>query len=110
MNRHGCRRVYRALLVDGVTQHIKDATQSLLTYRNGDWCAGVIYVKPSRNAVGHAHGNGSNHAVAQLLLHFKRKTYAGYVQRVVYLGDRFAWKFHVDNCANDLNNFTTAHS
>ncbi len=99
----------RAGFVDGVTQDVHDATQSLLTDRYGDTGAGVDDVQATLEAFGRTHGDGTDNAVAQLLLDFQGGLGALNFQRVIDVRYHIARKFHVDNGADDLNDTSATH-
>ncbi|MNX53632.1 hypothetical protein D3C86_843330 [compost metagenome] len=97
--------------VDRVAQNVHDPAQSRFTDRYGDGCARVDNVQTALQAFGGTHRNGTNHAVAQLLLNFQSGPgRALYCQRVVDARYAVAWEFHVDNGADDLNDTSATHS
>ena len=99
-----------ALFVDRTTQNIHDTAQSLGAnrYRNG--LTGVVCFQASLETLGAAHGDGTNNAVAQLLLDFQ-SCFATFKQQcVIYVGYGVTWEFHVDNRANDLNDVSATHA
>ena len=103
--------VNRASFVDRVAQNVHDPAQSRFTDWNGDGCARVGDFQTALQALGGTHRNGTNHAVAQLLLNFQSGSgRALYFQRVVDARYVFAWKFHVDHGADDLNDTSATHS
>src|SRR5690606_21465464 len=61
----------RAGFVDRATQHVHDTTQGAGTNRHRDGLAGVLDVHAAAQAVGRTQGNGTHHAVTELLLNFK---------------------------------------
>ena len=102
--------VDRASFVNRVAQYVHDPAQGRFTDRYGDGCARVDYVQTALQAFGGTHRNGTNYAVAQLLLNFQSSFRALYFQRVVDARYAVAWKFHVDNGADDLNDTSATHS
>ena len=62
-----------SLFVNGLAQHVHDAAQSFPAngYRNGR--SRFFNLQPALQAVRGTHGDGSDYAVAQLLLHFKHQ-------------------------------------
>ena len=99
-----------ALLVNGTTQNVHDPAQSLGTNRYRDRLAGVFCFQATLQALGAAHGDGTNNAVAQLLLDFQ-SCFATFKQQcVVNAWHGVTWKFHVDNRANDLNDVSATHA
>ncbi|MNH11936.1 hypothetical protein D3C79_714650 [compost metagenome] len=100
----------RAGLVDRVAQYVHDTAQGGLTNRNGNGSAGVNDFQTALQAFGRAHRNGTNHAVAQLLLNFQGGFRALYFQRVVNTRHDVTWEFHVDDGADDLNDTSATHS
>src|SRR5690606_15084689 len=95
--------------VDRVAQDVHDAAQGRLADRNGDAGAGVGDVQATLEAFGRTHGDGTNDAVAQLLLHFQGGFRAFNLQRVIDVRHLIARKFHVDNGADDLNDTSATH-
>jgi hypothetical protein len=55
------------------------------------------------------HGDATDHAVAELLLHFERELHVLELERFVDFRDRLAREFHVDDGADDLGDFATGH-
>src|SRR3990167_2921949 len=100
----------RASFVNRVAQYVHDPAQGRFTDRYGDGCASVGNVQTTLQAFGRTHRNGTHYAVAQLLLNFQSSFRALYFQRVVDARYVFAWKFHVNNGADDLNNTSATHS
>ena len=70
-----------------------------------DPLAGARDGQAAAQTFGGAHGDGAHDAVAQLLLHFEGQVHVIELERVVDLGDLIAWKFHVDDRADDLHDF-----
>src|SRR5690606_37656243 len=101
--------VDRTGFVDGLAQDVHDAAQGARADRNGDGGAGVGHVQATLEAFGGTHGDGTDDAVAQLLLDFQGGCRALYLQRVIDVRHLIAWKFHVDDGADDLNDTSTTH-
>ena len=100
-----------ASFVDRVAQYVHDPAQGRFTDWYGDGCARIGNFQTALQALGGTHRNGANHAVAQLLLNFQGGFgRAHYFQRVVDARYAVAWKFHVDNGADDLNDTSATHS
>ena len=99
----------RAGFVDRVAQHVHDPAQGRFTDRYGDGLASAVDVQATLEAFGRTHGNGTYHAVAQLLLDFQGGFSALYLQGFVYVRYQIARKFHVDNGADDLNDTSATH-
>ena len=76
MDRCSLCLVDRSALVDGVAQHVHDATQSTFTDRHSNRSPGVGHHQTTAQAVRRAQSNRTNNAVAELLLHFKRESRA----------------------------------
>ena len=95
--------------VDRVAQHVHDPAQRGSAYRYGDGGAGVADVQTALEAFGRTHGNGTDDAVAQLLLDFQGGFSASHLQRVIDIRYQIARKFHVDNGADDLNDTSATH-
>ncbi|EJH67909.1 hypothetical protein VCHE45_3898, partial [Vibrio cholerae HE-45] len=70
--------------VDRVAQHVHDPAQGRFTDRYGDGLASAVDVQATLEAFGRTHGNGTYHAVAQLLLDFQGGFSALYLQGFVY--------------------------
>ena len=100
----------RASFVDRVAQDVHDTTQGCLTDRYRDGSLGVDNIQTALQTFGRAHRNGTNHAVAQLLLNFQGGFRALYFQRVVNTRHGITWEFHVDDGADDLNDTSATHS
>ena len=101
--------VDRALLVDGVAQHVHDAAEGLLAHRDGDGLSRVRDREAAREALGRAHGDGAHDAIAELLLHLERQSALRDDEGVVNLRDLLPRKFDVDDGADDLDDFAAAH-
>ena len=101
--------VDRTCFVDRVAEDVHDPPQGRFTDRYGDGCTGVDNVQTALQAFGGTHRNGTNYAVAQLLLNFQGSFRALYFQRVVDARYAVAWKFHVDHGADDLNDTSATH-
>ncbi|MNS75211.1 hypothetical protein D3C72_1087150 [compost metagenome] len=107
----------RAGFVDGTTQHVHDAAQRTVANRHGDGGAGALDRHAAAQAVGRTQGNGTHHAVAQLLLHFEgqallgKRRVAGFFQheRVVHLRHCVARELDVHHGANTLHNISDTH-
>src|SRR5690606_11518968 len=95
--------------VDRVAQHVHDPAQGRLADRYGDGLAGAGDVQATLQTFGRAHGDGTNHAVAQLLLDFQGGFGADYFQRFIDTRHLITREFHVDNGADDLNDTSATH-
>ncbi|MNF23365.1 hypothetical protein D3C84_39440 [compost metagenome] len=95
--------------VDRVAEDVHDAAQGLLADRHGDAGTGVAHGQATLEAFGGTHGDGTNHAVAQLLLDFQGGLRAFDFQRVINARHLIAREFHVDNGADDLNDTSATH-
>jgi len=93
----------RTGLVDRVAQHVHDAAQRADADRHRDGAAGVVGQQVALQAVGRAQRDATDHAVAQLLLHFQRDRGVLHLQRVVHLRHALAREFDVDDGADDLD-------
>ena len=101
--------VHRSLFIDGITEHIHDATQGFLANRNGDRLLGVRYLQPPRQPIRRAHGDGPNDSVSQLLLDFQREPGLRDLQRVVHFRYVFPRELYVYHRADYLYDSTAAH-
>src|SRR5690606_38009713 len=102
VDRHGCLGADVALVVDGIPEYVHDAPERLLPDRYRDVLARIADAHATLQAFAGTHGDGAYDPVAELLLYLERD--AGFIdhQRVVNLGDRVAWKLHVNHGADDL--------
>src|SRR5690606_36622675 len=73
----------RAALVDAATENVHDATEGRHTDGHRDRSASVDHAHATTQTVGRTHGDGANHAIAQLLLDFKRQTGFGELGSVI---------------------------
>ena len=64
-----------ACLINRATKHIHDAAQRALTNRYRDALAGIVHEHAATQAIRGAHGNGADHAVADLLLHLEGQAF-----------------------------------
>src|SRR5690606_11584625 len=87
----------RAGFVDRLAQYVHDAAQGARTDRHGNRGAGVVDVQATLQAFSTTHGDGTDNAVAQLLLDFQGSFRADDFQRVIYVRHLIARKFHVDD-------------
>ncbi len=110
VNRHALFFTDRAGFVDRPTQHVHDTAQSLGAHRNLNRLTSVDHVKTTLQTFGGAHGNGTDNAVAQLLLNFQRGFSTVHGEGVIYLRYAVAREFHVDHSTDDLNNTTATHA
>ena len=102
--------VDRTGFVNRIAQHVHDPAQRRFTDRYGNGFARVCHFQTTLQALGGAHRNGANHAVAQLLLNFQSgPCRALNFQRVVDARYAIAWEFHVDHGADDLNDTSATH-
>ncbi len=99
----------RTGFVDGLAQDVHDAAQGAGTNRYLDGSAGVVDVEATLEAFGRTHGDGTDNAVAQLLLDFQGGLGALNFQRVIDVRYLIARKFHVDDGADDLNDTSATH-
>ena len=100
-----------AALIDWLAQYVHDASQGLLTHRDGDRRAGIVHLKTPLQPVRGTQGNRSHHPVAQLLLYFESgfHTFGIHLQRVIDLRNGVTGKFHVNYRADDLYNVSSTH-
>ena len=107
---HALAGVDRAFLVDGVAEHVHDAAKGFLADGNGDRLSRVGDREAAREALGGAHRDGANDAVAELLLHLERQSALRDEEGVVDLGNLLPREFDVDDRADDLDDFAAAHA
>src|SRR5699024_1124123 len=99
----------RAGFVDRLAQYVHDAAQGASTYRYGHSGTGVVDIQATLHTVRSPHGDGTDNAVAQLLLDFQGSFRADNFQRVIYVRHLVARKFHVDDGTDDLNDTSATH-
>jgi hypothetical protein len=105
----------RACLIDRATQYVHDTAQCACTDGHADLCTGGLELHTATQTVGRSHGNGTDNAVTQLLLHFQSQTcLCGGIcfidnQCVIHLGHLIAWELNVNHGTDTLNNFTCTH-
>ncbi len=110
-------RLDRASFVDGTTQHVHDPAQRAVTDGHRDRGASALHCHAAAQAVRRAEGNGTHHAVTQLLLHFEGQALLGergFVavfqhERFVHLRQRVAGELDVHHGANTLHNISDTH-
>src|SRR3546814_9286816 len=61
------RSVHRPALVDRLADHVDDAAEHLRADRHGDRPAGVGHLLATHQALGRVHGDGADHAFAEVL-------------------------------------------
>ena len=79
------------------------------THRHGNSLAGARDVEAAAQTLGRTHGDGAHDAVTQLLLHLEGEVHIIEFERVIDLRDLIAWKFHIDDRADDLHDFAAGH-
>src|SRR6185369_10624738 len=103
--------VDRTGFVDRATEHVHDATEGTHTDRHGNRSTGVVDLHATTQTVGRTHGDGTNHAVTQLLLYFEGQAVFRHavcfrsieLEGVVDLRHRVAREVDVHNGADALN-------
>ena len=100
------RSVHWATLVDGRAEHVHDAAQSGLTHGHQDRLFGVGHHHAAAQAVRRTQSNGTDDAVAELLLNFQRQGGTFHLQRVINAGHLVTGKLNVDHRADTLNNLS----
>src|SRR3990172_3655995 len=104
-------RLDRAAVVDRPTEHVHDAAERALTYRNGYRRTGADHFHAAAQAVGGTQRDAAHNAVAELLLDFEgqaflRESTLGRIhelERVVDLRHPFTGKLNVGYRADALN-------
>ena len=111
VNRSRRRGVDRALLINGFSQNVEDATKGGFTDGHGDGSSGIDSLHATHQTVGAAHGNGTHAMVAEELLHLccegdilAAGVFALNPESVVDPRQFPGWEFHVQNRANHLTN------
>ena len=99
----------RALLVNGVAKHIHNAAQGLRADRHRNGRPRIFDIKASAHALGRAHRDSANHAVAQLLLYLKRQAFVAHHQCVIHLRHAIPGKLDIDDGANNLYDLSATH-
>ena len=100
---------YGPLLIDGIAENVHDPAQGFLADRNGDCRAGVGGCQPALQTVGAAHGNGSDHAVTQLLLHLEHQSRFLDAKGVIDFRQGLAGELNVYNGTDNLYDFARTH-
>lgn len=95
--------------VDRIAQYVHDPAQGRFTDRHGDGSTSAVHVQATLEAFGGTHRNGTNHAVAQLLLDFQGGFNALNLQGFIDARHGIAREFHVDHGADDLNDTSATH-
>ena len=96
--------------VDGLTNHVEEATVDVLAHRHRDGTSEHLYHGAALQTVGAVHSNGAHGVFANVLLAFQNNfsaigTY--HLEGVVDVGKADAvFKSHVDDCADDLGDFS----
>ena len=93
----------------GHAEHVHDAAERAGPDRHRDRLAGVGHCEAALQSFARTHGDGAHDAVAELLLHFEREVDVFELQRVIDLGDLIARELHVDDGADDLDDFAGSH-
>ena len=110
MNRPVFLRFDRTPLILRIAEHVHDAPERTFADRYGDRLARRVDCQPALQAFGHTHRDGPHDAVAELLLHLERQVDVLELESLVDLRNLLARKFHVDDRADDLDDFTGRHS
>ena len=95
------------LIVDGLTQQVKNAAQALIAHGHGDGAAGIHGVQPAHHTVGGVHGNAAGHVIADMLRHFGHDLAVAALDfdGVEQLGQLTVLKTDVQHRADNLNHF-----
>ncbi|EJW89771.1 hypothetical protein EVA_22119 [gut metagenome] len=117
VNRTSFFRTNFTAVVNRTTKNVHNTAEGLGTNRYGDAATSSLDLHTTLQAFRRAHGNGTNHAVAQLLLYFEGQ--AGFGQGVAFI--RFkdesfvntrhgvAGELNVHHGADDLNDLSDTH-
>jgi peptide chain release factor 1 len=97
--------VHGAALVLRRAEHVHDAAERRLADRHRDALAGGLHGQAALQALGDAHRDAADDAVAELLLHLERQVVVAVDerQRLVDLRHRLARELDVDDGADDLH-------
>src|SRR5690606_29071913 len=116
VNGAGFGTVDGTTFVDGATQDVHDAAQRGHADGHRDGSAGVGHGHATTQTVGGTHGDGANHAVAQLLLDFESQALLGEcgavigeLESVINVGNAVAGELNIHHGADALNDGTVAH-
>ena len=101
----------RPEVVHGLAYDVEHAAQCAFADRNGDRAARVNGPHPAHHAVGGQHGDGTDAAFAEVLLHFANhiyrcrhvKAFACHTQCLINRRQVFFVKLHVNHWADDLH-------
>ena len=109
MNRHKGFGTDVACIVDRLAEDIHDTTQRLLTNRHHDRAARVRDVHATLQAFRRTHRNGTDDAVAQLLLNFKCDLGIIDDQCIINFGNLAGRELNIHDGANNLHSCSSAH-
>ena len=96
-------------IINRLTQNVKHTSQGLLSNRHTDGSPCGNYIHAPHQSVCGTHGNTAYNIVTQMLgnLHYKRAAASGRnFQRFVYIRQTVLFKFHVQNRADNLRDFS----
>ena len=103
------------LLVHGLAGDVEDAAEDALADGHGNRGAGVERGHAAHEALGRGHGDGADQAAAEMLLHLEGELFglAGdgevHRERLIDGRDEVLGELHVDDGADDLDDFTVVH-
>ena len=98
-------RIGRRHGVDGIADDVEHPAQGRLAHRDGDRLAGAHHLVAAAQPVRRVHGDGADHAVAQILLDLQHQpaALAGELQGIVGVREPSAGEGHVDDGPHDLD-------
>ena len=106
MDRQARRRIHGALVVDGATEHVEDATERRLADRHRDRRAGIEDRDAAGEAVGRGHGDRADPVVAEVLLDLADERILAFALDLDGVEDRrqlAGGEFDVDDGSGDLD-------
>mmetsp|Transcript_46916 Transcript_46916/g.69412 ORF Transcript_46916/g.69412 Transcript_46916/m.69412 type:complete len:203 (+) Transcript_46916:999-1607(+) len=102
----------RSLLIDWLTNHIDNSSQSLGSDRNLNGGTGISALLSTDKTVGTLHSNSADCVFSQMLGDLKNKTVVSLghlnLKCIEDLG-KFLVELHIHHGSNDLGNLTSAH-
>ena len=109
MDGTGLVRTNRALFVHRVAQNIHDATQGGFAHRNSNRRTSILHGQAAFQTICTTHRNGTDNAVAKLLLYFQRQIGINQFECIVNTRNGGTRKLHIDYRTNNLYDFALVH-
>jgi len=102
------RGVDRALVVDGLPEHVEHPAQGGLPDRDRDGGSGIIGHHAPAQTIRGVHGDTADHTAAQVLLHLQHQPVPvpGDLDRVIDIGELLGRELHIHHVPHDLHDPT----